>query len=215
MKMKKWSDEAWQAALPYYENILRQPFIRELAAGSLSDERFRFYISQDSLYIADYSRVLSAIASRVPHTEQAASFIAFAADGVAVEKSLHAHYLHGEIPAYKSNACLLYTSWLKAHVLEPVEVAAAAILPCFRVYREVGMHIVAISSADNPYKAWIDCYSDPTFEKSNARAIEICDALAAASTPEIRRRMTEAFVQATRLEHLFWESAYNLDNTQL
>lgn len=85
MKMKKWSDEAWQAALPYYENILRQPFIRELAAGSLSDERFRFYISQDSLYIADYSRVLSAIASRVPHTEQAASFIAFAADGVAVE----------------------------------------------------------------------------------------------------------------------------------
>lgn len=213
--MKKWSEEAWEAALPDYEGILRQPFIRELADGTLSSERFRFYIGQDSLYIADYSRVLSHIASRLADTEQAAAFIGFAADGVAVEKALHSQYLHGEIPARKTNACLLYTSWLKAHAYEPVEVAAAAILPCFRVYKEVGMHIVATSAESNPYKAWIDCYSDPVFEKSNNLAIDICDVLASATTPEIRRRMTDAFVQATRMEHLFWESAYNLDSKQI
>ncbi len=213
--MKKWSDEAWQAALPCYEAILRQPFIRELSAGTLSRERFRFYIGQDSLYISDYSRVLSHIASRLADTAHAASFIGFAADGVVVEKALHEQYLCGERPQQKSNACLLYTSWLKAHAFEPVEVAAAAVLPCFWVYTEVGHHIVATATADNPYKAWIDCYSDPSFEKSNARAIAICDSLAESASPEIRARMTEAFVQATRMEHLFWESAYNLDNKQI
>lgn len=213
--MKKWSEEAWQAALPDYEAILRQPFIRELADGSLSAERFRFYIGQDSLYIAEYSRVLSHIASRLTDTSHAASFIEFAAGGVEVEKALHTGYLHGEKPERKTNACLLYTSWLKAQAYEPVEVAAAAILPCFWVYKEVGMNIVATASATNPYKAWIDCYSDPSFEKSNARAIAICDELAAGTTPAIRARMTEAFVQATRMEYLFWESAYNLDSKQI
>ena len=29
--MKRWSDEAWEAALPVYRKILGHPFVRELA----------------------------------------------------------------------------------------------------------------------------------------------------------------------------------------
>ena len=38
--MKKWSDEAWAAAAPVYEQIINQPFVRGLADGSLSRQRF-------------------------------------------------------------------------------------------------------------------------------------------------------------------------------
>ena len=90
-----------------------------------------------------------------------------------------------------------------------VAVEAAAILPCFWVYLEVGKHILSIARLDgNPYADWIRAYSDPAFEASNARAIEICDQLAEAATPEVRARMTDIFLQCTRLEWLFWHSAY-------
>lgn len=212
--MKKWSQEAWEAAAPAYNKILELPFIKELTDGSLSRERFLFYISQDSLYIAEYFRVLANIASRLGRNDHAAAFIAFAADGVAVEKALHEVYLHGEKleDMQMSTACNLYTSWLKSHSYEPVEVAAAAILPCFWVYKEVGETIYrSQTGGDNPYKAWIDCYGDPAFEESNKLAISICDDLAEAATPEIRRAMTAAFTEATNMEWLFWHTAYNLN----
>ena len=63
--MKKWSQQAWEAAAPTYNKILELPFIKELTDGSLSRERFLFYIRQDSLYIAEYFRVLANIASRL------------------------------------------------------------------------------------------------------------------------------------------------------
>ncbi|MFV9927060.1 MAG: hypothetical protein AB8V23_04640 [Candidatus Midichloria sp.] len=42
---------------------------------------------------------------------------------------------------------------------EPVEVATAAVLPCFWVYNEVGLSIARYASADNPYARWIESYS--------------------------------------------------------
>ena len=212
--MKKWSQQAWEAAAPTYNKILELPFIKELTDGSLSRERFLFYIRQDSLYIAEYFRVLANIASRLGRNDHAASFIAFAADGVAVEKALHEVYLRGEKleNMQMSTACNLYTSWLKSHSYAAVEVAAAAILPCFWVYKEVGETIYrSQTGSGNPYKAWIDCYGDPAFEESNKLAISICDDLAEAATPEIRRAMTDAFVEATNMEWLFWHTAYNMN----
>ena len=49
--MSRWSDSAWEAARPVYEKILEHPFVRALADGTLSAERFRFYLRQDALYL--------------------------------------------------------------------------------------------------------------------------------------------------------------------
>lgn len=204
----KWSDQAWAAAEHIYNAILDEPFIKELAAGTLPKEVFNRYIGQDSLYVNNYCRVLSHIASRLHDAELTEAFLGFALDGVAVEKGLHAGYISGE-PAQMSPACLLYTSLLNAQATMPVEVEAAAILPCFWVYLKVGKHIAANCASDNPYKDWIDCYSQPEFDASNDRAIAICDRLADAASPEVRRMMTDIFVQCTRMEWLFWHGAYN------
>lgn len=212
MNATKWSDEAWRVAEPTYNAILRLPFITELAAGTLSRERFLRYIAQDSLYIAQYCRVLADIAARTTDSATRKAFLEFAADGVAVEEGLHAVYLPDEAARRDiamSPACLFYTSVLKATAYEPVEVAAAAILPCFWIYQKVGKWIVEHRSGDaNPYAEWIGCYSDPAFDLSNERAIALCDRMAQAATPDIRRRMTDAFLQSARMEWLFWHSAY-------
>ena len=89
----KWSEEAWKASEDIYEKILQHPFVKGLADGTLPAEKFRFYIEQDALYLRQYFRVLSHIASRLDDISEAETFIKFASDGVAVEKALHGSFL--------------------------------------------------------------------------------------------------------------------------
>lgn len=205
---QKWSEQAWQNALPAYNAILKLPFLKELADGSLSQERFTNYITQDNLYLNDYSRVLAHIASRLNDISLVDTFLGFASNGVAMEKELHAKYIRDTNPQ-KSPACMFYTSVLKAQADKHIAVEAAAILPCFWVYYEVGKHFLPLARLEgNPFADWVRAYSDPVFEQSTLKAIEICDRLADEATPEIQRQMTDIYLQCTRLEWLFWHSAY-------
>lgn len=228
--MKKWSDEAWEAALPVYERILGHPFVGALAAGTLSEARFRYYIHQDALYLEGYARRLAHIASRLTRREHTEAFLHFALDGIEVERALHATFLQGERPdpGEMGPACLLYTSLLDAQATAPVEVEAAAVLPCFVVYQRVGESILARqrsctaadgtgngAAVENPYRRWIETYADPGFAAASDRATQICDTLAAEAGAEIRRRMTDIFVRCTRMEWMFWDSAWNLENWKI
>lgn len=209
----KWSEEAWNAAAEIYDRILELPFVRELAAGTLSRERFQFYIGQDSMYIDNYSRVLAHVGSRMPRKEWMEDFLRFASDGIAVEKALHEFYLTGHDTGSlrPSPTCLLYNSYEAAKAMAPVEVEAASILPCFWVYQRVGESIMRECAEGNPYARWIETYGDEGFAESNCRAIEICDGLAEGASPEVRAQMTEAFVMSTRMEWMFWDSAYRME----
>ncbi len=222
--MKPWSTEAWEAALPVYEKILEHPFVGALADGTLSAERFRFYIRQDALYLDGYARRLAHVAARLTKKEHTEAFLHFALDGIEVERALHAQFLGGDLPssAEISPACLLYTSLLDAQALAPVEVEAAAVLPCFVVYQRVGetIHARLRSGAEeairkNPYRPWIETYADPAFVAAAERAARICDDLAAAAGEETRCSMTDIFVRCTRMEWLFWDSAWNLEKWKI
>ena len=215
MEKTKWSDEAWEAAAPYYKKILELPFIKGIIDGTLPDDKFIFYLQQDELYIRNYSRVLAHIASRVDSTELTETFLHFALDGVAVEKLMHQGYLQGRGEAQSmSPACQLYSSTLSSMATAPVAVEAAAILPCFWVYWAVGQHILkeAGDVTGNPYRQWIETYGDPAFTESNRRAIDACDLLAEQSTAEVRAEMTRMFVLCTKLEWMFWDSAYRMEH---
>ncbi len=207
-----WSEQAWAAAAPVYDKILGLPFVRGLADGSLSAERFRYYVRQDALYLKRYAPRLKQLASRLPQRRQQLDFEGFASEGMAAEEALHCSFLQGEAPPAEdemSPACRLYISVLDASLLHETEVAVAAQLPCFWVYQRVGEAILRSARLDgNPYRRWIETYGDGAFAASARRAVGICDELAAEAPEEVRQRMTDAFVRSTRLEGLFWESAW-------
>ncbi len=218
MIMGKWSEEAWAAALPVYEKILEQPFVRGLADGSLSSERFTFYLHQDVLYVRRYARRLMALAARLPRVEQRKDFMTFASDGVEMEAAMHQSFLQGYEPSDEemSPACMLYTSVLDTHAMGETEVAAASVLPCFWVYQRVGEHILNTADLEsNPYRGWIEAYGDEAFAASCRRAVEICDELAAEASAAVRKRMTDAFVLCTRMEWMFWDSAWQQEKWKI
>ena len=212
----KWSEHAWKEAAPVYGRILELDFVRELIAGTLSREQFLFYIRQDALYLVGFGKALAGIAAKLDNVEHSQAFLAFAGDCMAVERALHASYLGNEALPERidpSPTCLLYTSYILKQVYDaPLEVAMAAVLPCFWVYREVGDHILAAQSKNNnPYQAWIDTYGGDEFAKAVLRAIAICDEVAASCTEARRKDMTEAFVVCTKMEWMFWDSAWKLE----
>jgi thiaminase/transcriptional activator TenA len=213
---RRFSEEAWERTAALREAISRLPFNRELAAGTLAPERFRFYITQDALYLAEYARVLALAAARAPDAATVRWFSQAAGEAIAVEQALHARYLaeFGVDPdtvaaAEPAPDCLAYTSYLLATAhQQPWAVAVAAILPCFWIYWDVAGGIVASAAPDNPYRAWIDTYADPRFGEAVRAAIAIADRAAEIATPPTRGAMLAAFTRSAQYEYLFWDGAY-------
>ena len=171
--MNAFTTRAWAETAALRDAILDLPFNRELAAGTLSQERFQFYMIQDALYLEQYSRALSIAAAKAPDPEAMQRFAHAAEEALVVERALHGGFFEkfGIDPneaaaAEPSPTCYGYTNFLlsAAHI-GAYEELVAAILPCFWIYWDVGNHIAKESVADNPYQAWIDTYSDPGLAK--------------------------------------------------
>jgi thiaminase/transcriptional activator TenA len=207
---------ATEATADLRQAIHDLPFNRALADGTLPADAFRFYIVQDSLYLAAYGRALATAAAKAPNAEAMMTFAGSAQGAIAVERRLHERYFaeFGLDPAQAaatdpSPACLGYTGYLlslgqTAGFAELV----AGILPCFTVYAEVGRAIDDRASPDNPYRAWIDTYADEAFAEAVAAVAAIADRAAEAEDPTTVTAMHRAFVFSTRFEWLFWDTAW-------
>lgn len=209
----KWSEKAWQAALPIYNSILSHPFIGELINGTLERQKFIFYIKQDSYYLSEYGKVLAGISARLSCSNDREAFLHFAGNSVAVENALHGSFLANApdvsgIPV--SPGCLLYTGYLHQQLAtKSIEEALASVLPCFWIYKKVGDFILENqSSSNNPYQHWIDTYGGEEFAIAVKRAVEICDRAAENASGNRQSAMTEAYVTASKMEWIFWDSAY-------
>ncbi|MDU1889676.1 MAG: thiaminase II [Dysgonomonas sp.] len=212
----KWSEKAWNAAKPIYDKIIIHPFIQGLIDGTLDREKFIFYIQQDALYLAEYGKLLTGIASKLEKPEHIEAFIHFAGDSMAVEKALHQSFMKDIANNSKQKpapGCLLYTSYLLKQLANaPIEVITAAVLPCFWIYKEVGDYILQHQiKGNNPYQDWINTYGGIEFEQSVSLAISICDELAEGCTDKQQEAMTEVYVMCSKLEWIFWNSAWQLE----
>lgn len=212
----KWTEHTWQQAEEIFNRIIIHPFNQELMNGTLTQDRFQFYIQQDAIYLGDFSKALSLIAARCFNNPYTLDFIRFAEGAVVVEKALH----YGYIKQFEikedleiSPTCQNYSQYLLTKAsLDQVEIAMAAVLPCFWIYKKVGDHLYANQTAiNNPYQEWIDTYAGEEFSLLVNKAIDICDDVASHCSEQQRAQMTAAFVKASKLEWMFWDSAYQME----
>ncbi|SHK74056.1 thiaminase II, partial [Epilithonimonas mollis] len=210
-----WSESTWKQTEHTYESILEMPFVTELAKGTLPVEKFQFYMAQDSLYLEHFGRALALIAARANSISHTLDYLKYAETAIVVENMLHESYFNdfgitekGEIQP----ACHHYVHYIKSTAaLDSVEIAMAAVLPCFWIYKKVGDHIYNnFKIKNNPYQKWIDTYGGEEFSNAVKQAIRLCDEVASETTPAIRQKMEQAYVTSSRMEYKFWDAAYNL-----
>ncbi|UTW62673.1 thiaminase II [bacterium SCSIO 12741] len=214
--MASWYKEISVKTDYIFQQITEHPFIKELMAGTLPKEVFHFYIHQDTLYLAEYKKVLAQIGIQCPDENDTQFFLGAATGIIHVENALHQNFLGREERVNETSpTCELYISYLSrmAHS-KSLEEGLAAVLPCFTIYKQVGDYILANQSheGDNPYQDWIDTYGGEEFANSVKQAVEITDKYAVTASPEKREKMNEAFEKASKLEWMFWDSAYHKES---
>lgn len=212
----KWSERAWKRIENLYGTILDMPFNQELKDGTLPKEKFKFYMTQDAIYLGEFSKALSTVSSKMHNADHMLAFSRFATDAVVVERALHEIYFQElglDVNAKASPGCLLYTSYiLKECAYGNLQAGLAAVLPCFWIYKKVGDYIYENQvTENNPYQRWIETYAGQEFAASVQLAIDITDLYAEKAGAEEQERMLEVFEKASQLEWVFWNSAYDLE----
>jgi thiaminase (transcriptional activator TenA) len=209
----------WTAATPIYDAILAHPFLTGITDGSLPEERFRFYVAQDSLYLREYARCLAFASVKAPTSEWCEMFAAHAQSALNVERSLHEAYFvdwglsHDEVFATPPTpTTVAYTSYLlRIAGTGTFEELIGAILPCYWIYWEVGKELLKQGSPNATYQRWIDAYASEPFANAVRRVLDAADR-STADLPESRLGLIQHhYLTASRYEWMFWDAAYRLE----
>ena len=215
----KLTPQLWASAAPIFDRILEHPFLTGLTDGSLPEEKFRFYVKQDSLYLREYARCLALASSKAPTSFWCEMFAAHAQSALNVERSLHEAYFSSwglspeDLEATPPTpTTLAYTSYLlRVAGTGTFEELLGAILPCYWIYWEVGKTLITRGSPNPVYERWIDAYASEQFASAVQRVLDAADR----STADLPKSRLEAiqrhYLTASRYEWMFWDAAYRLE----
>ena len=217
--MSNWYEKINLKTAHILEQIKAHSFIQELMAGTLPKDIFYFYINQDAIYLSQYKKILAQIGIKCLDENDTQFFLNAATGIINVENALHQNFLNqNSITNEASITCELYISYLSRMVhTKSLEEGLAAVLPCFTIYQQIGDYILAnqTNKNNNPYQDWINTYGGEAFANSVKKAIEITNNHTVKASPEQINNMNKAFEKASKLEWMFWDSAYNKESWKI
>ena len=206
-----WTRALWERGSQTIQEIADSAFVRALIDGSLPEPSFAFYLNQDALYLARYSRALAAVAASSSDQEAQAFWAGGATNCLTVESELHRAWLGGRPGAAISPVTSSYTDFLLATALgEDTVVGSAAVLPCYWLYAQTGASLPTVPE-EHPYAAWLETYRDPAFVTATQGALGHVEQEMAAASPTGRAAAARAFLIACRHELEFFEQALRID----
>lgn len=209
----EFTDRLWKKINPIYWGITSHPFNVELSNGTLSQERFNFYLRQDLSYLKDLSLVLADISKKAATPEWRDRLMSFSLDAIALEKDIHSIYLKGETnqELEKTPACKNYISYLtKIAESASLEESLVAILPCFLIYRELFNKMAATAEDCNPYLNWIKTYCNPQYSDATDLVISEINKMACKCSAKVLKLMEDVFEKCALFEWQFWNDAYHM-----
>ena len=205
-----WTAALWAAGGETWHQILDLPFVRALGDGTLDEDLFAFYLDQDALYLRDYSRALATLSARADTAEAQVHWAAGAHEAIAAESQLHEGWLANRARlGGPSPITMGYTNFLRATAAgDDYVVGAAAILPCYWLYEEVGAVLSSQNHADHPYAEWLSMYGGEEFAADVARSLAEVERAFETASPAQRVRAAQAYLSACVYEREFFDQAH-------
>lgn len=214
---KPLSSELRRRATRIWRAIETHPFLRELQRGTLSMERFTYFILQDYLYLLDFAQVLCLGGAKSPDLQTLEIFNRHALTAVEVERGFHASYGRSlgfsrkQLDAApKGPITEAYTRHLQAVARSgSLGELVAAVLPCYWIYGQVGKRLYRRRPGrPRIYREWIETYASDGYWKLVREQIRLLDRLGAGASRSEKELMRSHFLLSSRYEYLFWEQAY-------
>jgi len=207
-----------QHYLTVFSRFYNCSFNRELYEGRLPKRIFRAYLEQDRLYLADYAGALNLVSARLPNKSHAQLFRSFAKNTIGLEQAIHTKYLKKLSPdsffrasggaVEKIPVIAEYTAQLLFNAEHaPVEEAVASLIPCFWIYKDLGIHMdLSVCDPKHPYREWIATYADEEFRDATNNMITVADELnVEINCLDKRSSIAKHFWQSVEFEYRFFE----------
>ncbi|HLU71303.1 MAG TPA: transcriptional regulator [Nonomuraea sp.] len=184
------------------EDQLAHPTVVGIGRGDLPEPVFRSWLEQDYLYLLDYVRVFSKLASKAPDSH--VGYLVDLAhstyhDELKLHRSLSAEFGADLEGAVKGPACEAYTRFL-LDAADSYEDGMAALYPCTWGYSTLGRILAENPPSEPRYRAWVDTYADPAFAALAVRIGEMLDEID--PDPD---RAEAMFREAMAHELAFWD----------
>lgn len=202
------SADLWRAHYELALASLHTPFVRGLADGSLSRDRFAYYVGQDAFFLEAFARAYSIAAAKAPDWDGFCALHALA-DGVLQELKLHGAYAAEwgvDLSAVQPGATTRrYTDFLLATAwAQEIGVTVVAMSPCMRLYAFLGQTLAQPRPPQHAYSDWIRTYSSDDFEGLAQQLEQLADQYACNCT-----LVQSTYDYAMQCERDFFHAAYD------
>ncbi len=212
-----WTQYMFDQTKDMWDRIYEHPFLQDLAAGTLTDERLAFYFEQNTHYIDNVVKC-RMIATAKAQNDDIRDF--FLSRTTLVVDELNHQYdmlerVGGSRSARIAPTCHAYTR----HILnlvwtrDPVEYLGS-FMPCPWTYDEIGKQLRSAALKGTSAEWWEFYMSEEHNDLcDNYRAF--VDKYSEGLSDERRQQMLDNFIISTNYEHSFWDMAYNLEQWPL
>lgn len=202
------AEQLWQTNQDLAIACLDHPFVRGIGDGSLSRQKFAYYVGQDAFFLEAFARAYSIAAAKAPDWESFGVFHELAS-GVLQELQLHGSYAANwgvSLADVEPGAATRhYTDFLLAIAWgQQVGLITVAMLPCMRLYAYLGKMLAQPQIPKHQYADWIRTYSGSDFAPLVQQLAELGDRYAT-NTPEVQ----STYRYAMQCELAFFQAAWS------
>ncbi len=202
-----------------WERLLAHPFVVEMAAGTLPEDKYLFYVEQNLLYLPQYARAIAWGAAKSPDNETLRAFSASLTNILQVEipqnerlrdRVRSSTSVRHPAAGVMAPDTLAYTSYLLATAAQGDALdVQTLLLPCAWSYGAIASRLID-TMADHPvYSEWFQFFASDDYASLVHTLREQFDLSAVGASGTSRARLARIFADATRLENAFWDMAYD------
>jgi thiaminase/transcriptional activator TenA len=211
--------ELREAATSIWSAVHAHPFVRGIGDGTLTRDRYAFYLRQDYLHLIDFARVLAAASAKSPDLETMTRFSALAHWTLTEEMALHrrtcASFGIGEAELARTEPSAVtaaYASMLARTASEgDLGDIVAALLPCAAGYVEIALALRERGMPGAPaYRDWIETYTSQPMRETAAWLVRLADEHSAGAAGGARERRHGLYRMSARFELSFFDAAWKM-----
>jgi thiaminase/transcriptional activator TenA len=200
----------WRAATEH-------DMVREIGAGTLPHQTFRWFFEQNVLYLEDYARSIGLIIGKAPDSDAIDVLARFLSQIVATELPANRRFLErlgGDIASIDTVETMHPTTYsYTRHLLQVAGQGSCAegltaVLPCQWSYGELATHLAAHVPEEPIYADWISMFANDDYDELVAETTGLLDRLVAPGDRRVMRTLEWIFNTSVRYEVQFWDMAY-------
>lgn len=216
------TERIWQRVEPIWSSYLDHPFVKGLADGTLSKEKFQHWLKQDYVYLIEYAKLMAIGSAKSRDLSMMSTFAHLLHGTLFMEMDLHRKYAASfdistdELESTDSAATnTAYTSYMLNHAQRGgAEHVVACLLACAWSYNYIGKSLAQMPGArdeSNLYHDWVATYSGEEFTELTNEAIRLMDALTEGKPEAELAELEEIIVKTSYYEYMFWDMCENLE----